>query len=252
MRDIENDPDMSHVTCYKLQFLWANPMAEDELRPWMNSDKIDGTHLSRNPADWAVDILEAKPEYRDNIYIIKNSNPRAFAMIEDKIPDLIRTCGQLARSRILANPAAIGAIKKYEIHKSGLPDEILANPSDQIPELLDNALPDLSYFNTYYLMSNSAPWAIELIKKYGVCMDCDSVYKNPHPFVCSYILTHIDYMWESYPFWHCLINKNPGFINYLRENPNKISEYIWCNPAIFEPVRQPGVVPILTELTWSE
>lgn len=251
MREIDNNPDMHYVSDYKSDFLWANPMAEDELRPLMDSGEICGSYLSRNNADWALDILEANPEYLDRFYIIKNTNPRAIEMIKDNIPDWFRS-GQWASDYILANPSALGVVKKYELYK---PDDcplsaILSNPSDQIPEFLGDALFNLNDFNIFGLMSNPAPWAIELIKKYGIRFNHSTTYKNPHPFVCSQILENIDDIWDRYPFWHELINKNPGMIDYLRDHPDKINKWIWRNPAIFEPTPRPGVFNILTELSW--
>lgn len=251
MRDIENNPEMEHITEYKLDLLWANPMAEDELRPWINSDKINGEYLSRNSADWALDILESNPEYRNDTYLVRNTNPRILSMIESKIPDWINKQHHIL-NYFIKNPVAVNIIKKYNLHTSNrfLLSSILSNPSDQIPEILGDKLYDLDWVNTLGVMSNPAPWAINLIKKYGVYLCCDDAYKNPDPFVCSNILANIEDIWEKYPFWHELINKNPGLINHLRERPDRISCHIWRNPAIFEPARCPKLVNLLTELTW--
>lgn len=230
--------DSANIKRYNL---YMNPMAMDEIE----SQKIVPASLVHNSADWAFDMIEPNiSRYElDASDFCRNTNPRAIAYIEKNIDTLTPDSWNV----LLRNSGAIEFIKKYNgLEKASQPDEIYRNSNEAVWELIKNQLRDVIEYR-WSLSQNSSLWAARLLPENNIEPSIVGLCSNTHPDAIKNVSSNIEMLddddWESL----CL---NPAAIHILREHQDKITDDIWSNPAIFELTQRPGVLDILTELSW--
>jgi hypothetical protein len=233
---------------YKKTLLNKNPMAEDIL----TDQDLDYLGLTNNPSDWAMDLIESAPvgSY-EPCQLVSNPNPRAIAIVDSNFDSIkpYKYYGSL-----LENPGAIELIKSRNIlEKVELCTKYLlySNPNELAFDLIKNCDQIKHYENNidalWRLAANPAPWAIKLLSGKDIRGYYNILCRNSHPRAIEFLAQHAQYLDSN--TW-VIMSGNPGAIDILRTHPDKVSIYIWENPAIFEPMPRPGVLEVVTTLTW--
>jgi hypothetical protein len=233
--DIKPKMDMVYSRCnqeeLKMQMLSANPNAKDELE----GKTLDSRMLSRNNADWALDILEADQSLIYWHEFSMNTNPRAIKILKQNMDKISMTV-------LSYNPTAIDLLES-------IPEKIdrnciVYNSSPRTPALL--AKLKIQMPSGYQLGCISAQWAIDLMEEEGVCnVKKYFLAMNTHPKAIKWMEDVVandtaEINWPSL----CM---NPCALHILQKNPDKIYFDIFRNPAIFEPIVPAGLIEVLRE-----
>lgn len=233
---------------YKKTLLSQNPMAEDVL---IGQDP-DYLGLANNPADWAMDLIESAPAGAyESCYFVDNPNPRAIAIMNN---DFDSIDPDEYYGSILGNPSAIELIKSRNLlEKVDLESKYMLyiNPNELAFDLIKGCDQIKQHQNNvqalWCIAANPAHWAVQLLINKDVREFYGMLCRNSHPRVITFITKHTQDL--KIGDW-MMLSGNSGAMDILRMNPDKVTIYIWTNPAIFELTPRPGVLDILTELSW--
>jgi hypothetical protein len=233
--DIKPKVDTAYAKCnqeeLKMQMLSANPNAKDELE----GKTLDSRMLSRNNADWALDILEADKSLIYWHEFSMNTNPRAIEIIKQNMD-------KVSMAILSFNPAAIDLLESMPERIARC--SIIYNSSPRTPELL--AKLKIPMPKGCQLCSVSAQWAIDAIVRDGLRDDTEFYLgSNTHPTAIKWI-EDIAMNEPSKIRWD-LLSANQCALHILQKNPEKIHIEIFSNPAIFEPIVPAGLIEVLRE-----
>lgn len=192
--------------------------------------------LARNPADWAVDFIEANLDIAQPCpyNYACNQNPRAVAYIARHIDRFDNDDWEM----VSTNPSAISLLRA---HPTKL-DRVYLMWNPMAKPLIDELKIPIDYVA---LANNPAEWAVDLLLRPGVIASLDSKYGlsgNVNPRIVAHLLSHPELIeYEA-------LSTNPTAIDHLRANPDKVTASIYANPAIFEPTILAGLIELLTTL----
>ncbi len=223
--------------------LWRHPQALG-----LATSPVDMSQLMRNPADWALDLIEPYvrgladvPELQDWRRLARNTNPRAVRLVIE----LIETRGGFPNryyvdeifGRIAANPAAFEWAIKY-VDAYNMWYQFHNNPHPDVPDYIKKH----SKINYEYYGGNAEQWAIDAICKARPTDDRSDVLdtatvtwyveKNTHPEMVNAMRRN----WSK--IMHIKASSNPKLLDlYLNFNLSDLHMTgMLKNPAIFDPV----------------
>ncbi len=219
----ENDDNVPCELSY-MTYLFANPLAYDLFTKKIDDSlsDISWEDLSRNPSEWALDLLESNQDKIDPSGLCRNTNHRVIKLLES-IPRENWDLGFMA-----ANPTTVQLIVDKLMNIN--PSWIMWNPGGE--NLICRYKIPIDYSA---LAGNPASWAVEMVKKYftaGGDINWTALCANYHSWAIEKIREEI--MIDPCKICWVNLSANPGAINILNANRDKITIEIWENPAIFE------------------
>ncbi len=205
---------------YISRYIWTNPCAEKLVA---KREKIEWLFLVQNPADWALDILEANLDKFDIVGLANNPNPRAakyFVNRELKKRDwfyLSQNTSTWAQDLLKANFENIEWC------------QLSSNPG-----AMDLILDNLDKISWTYLSCNPNPKAIQLLKENRDKIDWTELCSNENPEAIKMLrevgLAYWDLEYLSY-------NMSRASLDLLLEvgpEPDIEWQFLCRNPYIFK------------------
>jgi len=205
--------------------LCSNPMAMDVI----DITNLNWYMLCTNPADWALDLIEANPNMIDWYCLARNTNQRAIALLKANLDKFDHDCWEMLSSNFRA-------IELLRAHPK-LVDHayVMWNPNAR--ELIKDLKIPIFIGS---LTVNPADWAVDILLSPNTAIENTySLGCNTNPRMVAYLLANPHLVvWKT-------ISRNYEAIHHLRANPDNIHISIYANSAIFHPVVPTGLVALL-------
>jgi hypothetical protein len=210
------------------EHICSNVMAMDIIDP----SNINWKSLSENPADWALDLLEAN---RDMIYwygLCRNTNKRAIKLLlEEGIEKLDYDDWEM----LSTNSSALEIFRAHPQRVNAT--YLMWNPAANVivKEMHIPLAHDV-------LVLNHADWAVDILLSPDVLptiQDKSGLSSNTNPRIVAFLIANPTLInWDNF-------SGNVEAIEHLRANPEKLTPTVYCNPAIMVPTIPVGLVDIL-------
>lgn len=214
----------------KIRYLSGNPKAEDVL----HGIEARRYQLCKNPADWALDMIEADPDMIDMDALSYNPNPRAIALLEANFNEINWENLSVNRGAIHILSKNLDKISSHHLQQNSSPQAI-----DLIRQLH-------IVVTRHYLLPNSSDWAVDLLLETALDdMEIQLCAGNRNPRMIE--LQDPSKMTDIAWFMLCI---NSGAISILKAHPHKVTMEIWQNPAIFESTVPIGLNEALLNHKW--